>query len=215
MTGWDLRHKVLAGAALAALGGAGWAFSAWMKSHDAWIQAQAKIQAQAQLISADRRQRQQIETEQKVRDARTARQIATMQAEVAQVKTAAQIAAWLPKQLHTPTPVKIAVPAGTAKNPAPAAVAKIPQTDLPALRDYVESCKVCSVKLHTAQQDIAGKERQLKLAGEQLSAVEKQRDAALRAAHGAFWGRLWTRTKWFVVGAGAGVALVCGSGHCR
>lgn len=138
-----------------------------------------------------------------------------MQAEVAQVKTAAQIAAWLPKQLPTPTPVKIEVPPSTAKNPAPAAVAKIPQMDLPALRDYVESCKVCSVKLHTAQQDIADKDRQLKLAGEQLSAAEKQRDAVLHAAHGTFWGRLWTRTKWFVIGAGAGAALLCGSGHCR
>ena len=61
---WDLKHTVLAGAAVAALGGAGWAFSAWMGSHDAWIQAQAKIQAQAQIISADRQQRQQIEAAQ-------------------------------------------------------------------------------------------------------------------------------------------------------
>jgi hypothetical protein len=212
---WDWKHKILAGAALVALAGAGWAFSAWIGSHDAWVQAQTKIQAQAQLISADRQQQRQIEAEQQARDAQTARQIAAMQAEVAQVKTAAQIAAWLPKQLPTPTPVKIQVPQSTAKNPAPAAVATIPQTDLPALRDYVESCKVCSVKLHTAQQDIADKERQLKLAGEQLSATEKQRDAALRAAHGTFWGRLWTRTKWFVIGAGAGAALLCGSGHCR
>jgi hypothetical protein len=212
---WDLKHTVLAGAAVAALGGAGWAFSAWMGSHNAWIQAQAKIQAQAQVIGADRQQRQQIEAEQQARDAQTLRQIAAMQAEVAQVKTAAQIAAWLPKQLPTPSPVKIEVPQGTAKNPAPAAVATIPQTDLPALRDYVESCKVCSVKLHTAQQDIADKEQQLRLAGEQLAAAEKQRDAALRAAHGTFWGRLWTRTKWFVIGAGAGAALLCGSGHCQ
>ena len=212
---WDLKHTVLAGAAVAALGGAGWAFSAWKGSHDAWIQAQAKIQAQAQILSADRQQRKQIAAEQMARDARTARQIAAMQAEVAQVKTDAQIAAWLPKQVPTPVPMKIVVPRGTAKNPGPAAVATIPRNDLPALRDYVESCKVCSVKLHTAQQDIADKERQLQLAGEQLAAAERQRDAALRAAHGTFWGRLWTRTKWFVIGAGAGAALLCGSGHCR
>jgi hypothetical protein len=212
---WDLKHAMLAGAAVAALGGAGWTFSAWKGSHDAWIQAQAKIQAQDEIIGADRQQRRQIEAEQQARDAQTARQIEAMQAEVAQVKTAAQIAAWLPKQLPTPKPVKIEVPQSTAKDPAPAAVAAIPQTDLPALRDYVESCKVCSVKLHTAQQDIADKERQLKLAGEQLAAAEKQRDAAVRAAHGTFWERLWTRTKWFVIGAGAGAALLCGSGHCQ
>jgi hypothetical protein len=212
---WDLKHKVLGGAAIVALSGAGMAFSAWLGSHDAWIQAQGKLQAQAQIISAGQQRRQQIEAEQQARDAQTARQIAMMQAEVAQVKTAAQIAAWLPKQLPTPAPMKIEVPQGTAKDPTPAAVATIPQTDLPTLRDYVESCKVCSVKLHTAQVDNADKEQQLKLAGEQLVAAEKQRDAALRAAHGTFWGRLWTRTKWFVIGAGAGAALLCGSGHCR
>ncbi|MDE3136894.1 MAG: hypothetical protein KGL59_09995 [Acidobacteriota bacterium] len=212
---WDLKHKVLGGAAVVALSGAGWAFSAWLGSHDARIQAQAKIQAQAQIIRAEQQQRQQIEAEQQARDARTARQIAAMQAEVAKVKTAAQIAAWLPKQLPTPAPVKIEVPQRTAKDPTPAAVATIPQTDLPALRDYVESCQVCPVKLHTAQQDIADKEQQLKLAGEQLTAAEKQRDDAVRAARGTFWGRLWTRTKWFVIGAGAGAALLCGSGHCR
>jgi hypothetical protein len=212
---WDLKHTALAGAAVLALGGAGWAYSAWIGSHDAWIQAQAKIQAQAQIISADRQQRQQIEAEQQARDAQTARQISAMQAEVARVKTAAQIAAWLPKQLPTPAPVKIDVPRGTAANPVPAAVATIPQTDLPALRDYVESCKVCSVKLHTAEQDVADKSQQLKLEDEQLTATEKQRDAAVRAAHGTFWGRLWTRTKWLVIGAGTGAALLCGSGHCR
>jgi hypothetical protein len=212
---WDLKHKILGGAVVVALTGTVWAFSAWMGSHDAWIRGQAQIQAQAQIISAEQKQRQQIEVEQQARDAQTARQIAAMQAEVAQVKTAAQIAAWLPKQLPTPTPVRIELPQGTAKNPLPAAVATIPQTDLPALRDYVESCQVCPVKLHTAQQDIADKERQLKLAGEELTAAEKQRDDAVRAARGTFWGRLWTRTKWFVIGAGTGAALLCGSGHCR
>jgi hypothetical protein len=212
---WDLKHMVLAGAAIVATAGAGLAFSAWKGSHDAWIQAQAKIQAQAQVISTDRRQRQQIQAAQQARDAETARKIAAIEAEVSQVQTAGQIAAWLPKQVPTPTPVKIELPPSTVKNPKPAAVATIPQTDLPALRDYVESCQVCSVKLHTAQQDINDQERQIKLAGEQLAAAEKQRDAALKAAHGTFWGRLWTRTKWFVIGAGAGAAMLCGTGHCR
>lgn len=212
---WDWKHTVLAGAAVAAMAGAGLAFSAWKGSHDAWIQAQAKIQAQARLISTDRQRRQQIAARQNARDAETARQIAAIGAEVSRVKTAAQIAAWLPKQVPTPTPVKIELPSGTLKNPKPAAVARIPQTDLPALRDYVESCRVCSVKLHTAQQDIADEKQQVRLAGEQMVAAERQRDAALKAAHGTFWGRLWTRTKWFVVGAGAGAALLCGTGHCR
>lgn len=212
---WDLKHTALAGAALAALCVAGWAFSAWKGSHDAWIRAQGKIQAQAQVINAERKQSRQLAAEEQARDAKTARQITAMRAEVAQVKTAAQIAAWLPKQVPTPAPIKIKTPRSTPKNPSPAAVATIPQTDLPTLRDYVESCKVCSVKLHTAQRDINDQEHQLKLAGEQLTATEKQRDAALRAAHGTFWERLWTRTKWLVVGTGAGAALLCGTGHCR
>lgn len=213
---WDWKHKALAGAAVAALGGAGLAFSSWLGAHDAWIRAQGTIQAQAQRIDQVKKRAAQIAPEQKARDEAAAAQLAAMRKEVDRLKTAEQIAAWLPKQIPMPEPVKIRVPKATKKNPAPAAVARIPRQDLPALRDYVESCKACSVELHTTRQDLAAKEQQLKLAGERLSAVEKERNAALNAAKGGgFWHRAKTAFKWFAIGAGAGAAVLCGSGHCQ
>lgn len=211
----DAWHKTLLGAVVVALALGAIAFREWLGAHDAWIKAQATVGQQQQTIQSANAEQQQLKAEETKRDQQTAAAIAGMQAQIAQLKTSQQIAAWLPKQIPTPEPVTIDVPKATKENPTPAAVATIPQPDLPALRDYVSACQVCSVELHTAHQDLASKDQQLKLAGEKLSATEKQRDAALQAAHGTFWGRLWTRTKWLAIGAGAGAALLCGSGHCR
>ncbi len=212
---WDLKHTLLAGTAAIAFVGGGIAVSAWIKAHDSWVRAQATVQAQAVTMREVAREEQQVTSQEKERDTQTARVIAKMQAELERVKTPRQIAAWLPQQVPLPQAVKITVPRPSRANPKPAGVAIIPRPDLLPLRDYVESCKVCSVKLATAQEDLAAKQQELTLAGEKLSAVEKQRDAALKAARRTFWERLLTRAKWLVVGAGAGTALLCGSGHCQ
>lgn len=213
---WDWKDKAVAGAAVVGVAGALLAFSSWRRAQSAWVAAQGTIAAEAQTIEQAKKQASKIAAEQKARDQATAAQLTAMRKKVEKLKSAAQIASWLPKQLPTPQPVKIEVPKATKANPAPAAVARIPQPDLPALRDYVESCEACSVRLHTAQQDLAAKDEQLKLAGERLSAAEKQRDAALKAAKGGgFWHRVGAAFKWFAIGAGAGAALLCGSGHCK
>lgn len=213
---WDWGHAALASAAVAALGGAGMAFSAWRGAHNAWIQAKETIRGQEQTIRDAKRSAAQIASEERQRDQAAAEQLAAMKKQVERLKTARQIADWLPKQLATPEPVKIEVPRKTKSHPAPAAIATIPQPDLPALRDYVESCKECSVRLQAEQEDLAGQQEQLRLAGERLSAVEKERDAALKAAKGGgFWHRLKNEFKWFAIGAGAGAAALCGSGHCK
>jgi hypothetical protein len=213
---WDWRHTVLVGVAVAALGSTSVAFFSWVGAHNAWVRAKGTIQAQAQTIDRVKKQAAEVSLVQKTRDEAAAAQLAAMRKKVEQLKTATQVAAWLPKQIPTPEPVKITVPNPTKKSPTPAAVATIPQPDLPALRNYVESCRACSLELHTAQQDLATKDQQLKLAGERLSAVEKERDAALRAAKGGgFWHRAGIAFKWLAIGAGAGAAVLCGSGHCQ
>jgi hypothetical protein len=202
---FDLWHKILAAAALAALVAAAFIARQWLGAHDAWIRAQATQKVQQQVIDQVKLQEAQIVADQKARDHAAQEQLAAMQAEVDKVQSAAQIARWLPAQIATAKPITIQVPQPTKENPHPAAQASIPREDLPQLRDYVESCKECSVKLHTAQQDLAAEDQRLELAGEKLSAVEKQRDAALKAARGGgFWHRLWTATKWFALGAAAG-----------
>ena len=212
---WDLKHMVLAGTAAVTFLGGGIALSAWVKARDSWVRAEATVQAQAATIREITTEEQKVNSQEKERDAQTANQIAKMRAELERVSTPSQIAAWLPQQVRLPQELQISAPRPSRANPKPDAIATIPRPDLLPLRDYVESCKVCSVKLASAQQDLAANQQELTLAGERLAAVERQRDAALKAARGTFWGRLLTRAKWLVVGAGVGAALLCGSGHCQ
>lgn len=200
----------------AALAGAAFVGKQWIDAHDAVVKATATINAQSQVIAHQKQQEQMIAEQEKQRDAATQQELSSMQTQVAQLKTAAQIVKWLPQQVATPEAVKIEVPAATKGNPSPDAIATIPQTDLPVLRDYVESCKECALRLSNAQQDIASKDQQLKLAGEQLSAMQQERDAALQAMKGgSFWHRLTHNAKLaFFVSVGS-VGIVCATGHCR
>ncbi|HEV2287377.1 MAG TPA: hypothetical protein VGR81_00325 [Candidatus Acidoferrales bacterium] len=234
---------------VAALAASGFVFKEWLSAHDALLHATATIAAQGQLLAQQKKQYDALTAAEQSRDRATAQQIAAMRAQVAQLKTAAQIAAWLPKQIPTPEPVEITVPATSraaasaqassnvaasaapqssapksalqpaqtpAGNSLPPALATIPQIDLPALRDYVESCKECQAKLAAAQQDLQTKNRQLKLAGEELSAAGEQRDAALKALKGgSFWRRLGHDAKLLLIGGAISSAALCSSGHCR
>ncbi|HVB35388.1 MAG TPA: hypothetical protein VNJ52_13590 [Patescibacteria group bacterium] len=213
---WDWKHTIFAGLAVVGIAGGGIAFHCWKSTHDALLGAESTVQQQQKVLNQDAQAARQIAAQVKQRDAQTARRIATLRARAAQETTPSQIAAWLPKQILTPQPIHIQLPKPTRKNPAPAAVATIPQPDLAPLRDFVTACQACSIRLHSAQQDLAAKDAQLKLAGERLSAALKQRDAALQAARGGgFWRRMGTAVKWFAIGAGTGAALLCGSGHCQ
>lgn len=188
----------------------------WMAARDARTAMDATISAQGQIIAQQKDQMNKLAAQIATRDEATTNELAAMQAQVKKLATAQQIAAWLPKQLPLPEPTTIEIPPATKANPAPPATATIPQPDLPVIRDFVESCRECQLKLSVAQQDEAAKDQQLKLAGEQLSAAEAQRDAAIKAAKGgSFWKRLRSNAHWFLIGAGAGAAALCGTGHCH
>jgi hypothetical protein len=139
-----------------------------------------------------------------------------MQQAAAKIQTPQQIAQWIPPQLATPAPITVDVPPATAANPAPDAIATIPQQDLPMLRNEIESCKECAVKLVTAQQDLVSKDQELKLAGAQLSATQRERDAALTAAKGgSLWRRAQRNARWLTAGAAAATAALCATHHCK
>ncbi len=90
-----------------------------------------------------------------------------------------------------------------------APTAQIPVADLKPLFDYVQDCRSCQAKLAAAKQDSVDN-------AAKLGAVTKERDAALATAKGGtFWRRLRRNALWFVIGAGAGAAAVCATGHCR
>ncbi len=186
----------------------------WLEARDARVQLQAELAAQKTIIDQAQQQINAVVQQQRDRDAALQQQLQGMQAAVAQIKTAADIARWIPTQLPTPQPINIHIPPATPQNPTPDAVAVIPQADLPAIRDAIEGCKECKVKLATAQQDLVSKDQQLKLAGVQLSATQRQRDVAVAAAKGGgFWVRVKRGAKWFAIGAGVGAVAVAAARH--
>ena len=180
----------------------------WLEARDARVQLQAELAAQKAIIDQAQQQINAVVQQQKDRDAALQQQLQGMQAAVAQVKTAADIARWIPTQAALLTggqPINIHIPPATPQNPTPDAVAVIPQADLPAIRDAIEGCKECKVTLATAQQDLVSKGQQLKLAGEQLFATQRERDAAVKAAAGGgFWVRVKRGAKWFAIGGAIG-----------
>jgi hypothetical protein len=90
-----------------------------------------------------------------------------------------------------------------------APTAQIPAADLKPLFDYVQDCRSCQAQLAAAKQDSADN-------AAKLAAVSRERDAAVATAKGGtFWQRLHRNALWFVIGAGAGAAAVCATGHCR
>lgn len=92
---------------------------------------------------------------------------------------------------------------------APIPSAQIPAADLKPLYNYVQDCRSCQAQLAAAKLDAAD-------TAAKLSAISRERDAALTAAKGGtFWRRLRRNALWFVVGAGAGVVALCGTGRCR
>jgi hypothetical protein len=191
-------------------------FEGWMSEHDARLKAETTITEQKKAFDQASAQMKALEDADLERSKQTAAAVAAIQATAAKQVTPEQIATWIPKQLPGPVPITLTVPAATPSNPHPDAVASIPQSDLPALRDEIASCQTCAVKLTASTQDAASKAEQLRVAGEQLSAAEKERDAYKTAlAGGTKWQRIKAGGKWILYGAGGAVVAVCVTGHCK
>jgi hypothetical protein len=211
-----LRAKIEALAAIALLATSAFIARSWLDAYDDQLRLRATIDAQQTVIAQAQQQTQQLAAAEKQRDAQTQATLASMQQAAAKIQTPRQIAQWIPPQLATPAPITVNVPPATAANPAPDAVATIPQQDLPVLRNEIESCEECAVKLAAAQQDLVTMDQQLKLAGAQLSATQRERDAALTAAKGgSLWRRVQRNARWLAVGGAAATAALCVTHHCN
>jgi hypothetical protein len=207
---WEIGAGFVALVIVAMLGGS------WLGAREEAIRAKATVDAQQQVIAASAKQSKDLLDAETERDKLTAANVAALQVAAAKQVTPAEIAKWIPQQLATPQPITFTIPSATAQNPSPNATASIPQADLPALRDQIEQCQICGAKLTTAQADLSSRDERLTLAGEQLSAMSKERDEYMKAAKGGgFWSRVNRSVKWFVIGAGIGAAALCGSGHCK
>jgi hypothetical protein len=208
------------------------AFHAWLASHDDQLRLQAVLTSQKQLLdAADARERD--------RQASLKDTLAQIEALKRSAKTPAQILRELPQFLSLPQPITLSPPttgntappahgetsapsskgqgiaspeppsANSAKDLPTSPSAQIPAADLKPLFDYVQDCRACQAQLAAARQDTADN-------AQKIAALTRERDAAITAAKGGgFWRRLRRNALWFVVGAGAGAAALCSSGHCR
>lgn len=125
------------------------------------------------------------------------------------------MAALLQQAMHLPAPVVVTTPPATPENPKPAPVAVVPQADWQATVAYTKGCEDLKLKEGKCEFDLSARVHQMQLAQKQIETLQNENKQMLKAAHGTFWGNLKKSVKWFAIGAAAGGAAVCGTGHCR
>jgi multidrug efflux pump subunit AcrA (membrane-fusion protein) len=177
------------------------AWSAVRKQQDE-LQAQLKS-AQEQLQAADARETSSKKALQQ--------QLAKIAQERKSVQTPAEAIEELPTVLPLPKPLVIenSVPlaagdvskgAGTAGSKPEAAAPKVelPAEDLKPLYDYALGCKTCQAQLAATEAELNDEKAKTQTLG-------RERDDALRVAHGgSVIQRVAHAAKWFVIGAAAG-----------
>ena len=137
--------------------------------------------------------------------------LATIASQKRRVQTPQQALEAIPAALpDLPLPVRILLPdlAESPKqdgSPAPATIF-IPPSDLKPLYDGLQECRACALERDATKLDLVDTRAQ-------LAALTRERDAAIKAAHGgSFWSRLKQATKWFVIGAAAGAGATATAG---
>lgn len=201
---------------LAAILLAALAFHAWLAAHDEQQRLQATLDSQKQLLDAA--------------NARENDRNATLNAAIAQIakneratQTPAQILQQLPSYLPLPQPISSVppqqgtLPSETSPPPAPQAQStpspslpaapapqapnlQLPAEDLKPLYDFAQDCHACQLKLAVANQNATDD-------AQKISALTRERDAAVTAAKGgSFFRRLRRNALWFAIGAGVGYA---------
>jgi hypothetical protein len=183
------RVKLEIAAAIAVLAGGGIGFHSWIGEHDARLTAETT--AKTSQIAFDKAS-EQIRIEraaEQLRDKESAERISGILADAAKAKTPEQIVHYLPTQLPTKIPIEISIPKPTIDNPTPNAIASIPQSELPLLRDTFAKCKTDAVALRTCTADIASRDREMAQADIKIKAMTDERDTWKKAAGATKWQR--------------------------
>lgn len=183
--------------------------AAWHERSLDLARAEAEIAAQKEIAKGLQDQARAIEDVERKRAQETEKRLDAMRAAASKAKTPEQIVDWIPKQSGFEA-LKLQVESRRDPSAGPqddsekhaAAIVEVSAEDLPKLRDTVERCEECDVRVHSLEQDAASNAERLRLAGQQLTAVERERDAAMRAAKGGGWlTRVKRNAKWFAIGA--------------
>jgi type II secretory pathway pseudopilin PulG len=200
------------------------AVQAWRADRRDRAQLAVELAATKQLLAA-------ADARQHDRDTQLAQTLSVLAAEKRTVATSAQIIHDLPNEIPLPAPITLqadhnasavgATLGSPATNPAdsltggaslqgkasPAPTnsekpaldgAFVPRADLKPLYDFALDCQACQAKLSAAQGDLNDERAK-------TAALTKERDEALRIAHGgSAWRRIARAAKWFLIGAAAG-----------
>lgn len=212
---WSAAYtKIAVGVMVVGLGALGLSeYTAHVKA-DATMQATITAQAiyQKQITS----QMVEIQKQANEREASYQLQLASLKQQWQSAVTPQQIAAIVQQVMKLNAPIQFVTPPATPANPNPTPVAQIPSEDAPQVKAYVQECETCKLQVPKLQADLADREAQMALAQKQIDSLKAERDAAVKAEKGGSWlQRVGRAGKYLLIGAGAGAALLCGSGHCK
>jgi hypothetical protein len=172
---------------------------------DAWRSARHDSQQLAATLAAQNTSIQQAGEREKQRDTQLASALAAIQTQKRAVHTPQQAAQQLPSVLpDLPLPISIHAPDLSAPLPpgsSPVTTISIPQPDLLPLYGDLQDCRASAVEADSLQKDLSDEKAR-------STSLQRERDAAIAAAHGgAFLVRLRRAAKWFAIGVATGAAV--------
>ena len=178
---------------------------------DSWRSARHDAQQLAATLASQNTDIQQANDRETQRDKQLTSALAAIQAQKRAVETPQQAASQLLSVLPPlPLPVAIHDPDLSAQLPAgetPLTTLSIPQPDLIPLYDQLQDCRASDDQTDTLKKDLSDEKTR-------FTALQKERDAAIAAAHGGtFFTRLKRATKWLAIGVVAGVAVAATIRH--
>jgi hypothetical protein len=172
------------------------AFHSWQQEHDARLLADQQIASSDAAVKASAQQIGVLEKQITGNDAKSARDLASLEKTIAAVKTPQQAAADLPQvAANLPAPVTV----------QPDSSISFPKEDvLPLFQDLADG-KVCAVKLAQCQADYATEQQIASQKDSQLTEKNKE-ITALKKPKG-FWKRVTGTLKQVGIGIGIGAVL--------
>jgi hypothetical protein len=178
---------------------------------DSWRTARHDSQQLAATLAAQNTVIQQAGDREKQRDTQLTAALAAIQTQKQTVRTPQQAAQQLPSILAPlPLPISVHDPnlsAPLSPGETPTTTISVPQPDLVPLYDDLQDCRANADQADSLKKDLSDEKNR-------SAALQRERDAALAAAHGGtFFVRLKRSAKWFVIGAATAAAIAAISHH--
>lgn len=129
-------------------------------------------------------------------------------------KDDAKTLALVSQLMKLPAPVTVTTPPATPENPHPAPVVTVPKEDLGAVATYTKECESCKIEVAALRGNLADRLKEMQLAENQIERLKRENADLLKPVKHGFFRDLKKEAKWFAIGAVAGGAALCATGHC-